>query len=132
MSANPKEWNVVIVDDEPHNIGVVQLVLQYHGAKTHVAYSGMDGLEAVNLHKPDFVLLDLQMPIMSGFEVLGIIRKDPRLCNTTVIALTSHAMIGDYERAMEAGFDGYITKPISVQNFVKQIGEILEKTKARA
>jgi two-component system, cell cycle response regulator DivK len=125
MDVDPKQWTLLIIDDEPHNVGVVQHVLQFHGARVLAAGSGTEGLDVISRHRLDFVLLDIQMPHMSGFDVLAKIRENPRSRDLLVIALTSHAMTGDYERAMTAGFNGYITKPISVQQIVQQIGLIL-------
>ena len=68
------------------------------------------------------------MPLMSGFEVLEAIRQNARLRSMPVIAMTSYAMPGDYERAMAAGFDGYITKPIQVATFIKEITAILNNS----
>jgi CheY-like chemotaxis protein len=121
----PQEWKALIVDDEIHNSGVVEHVLKYHGAQTWKAISGAAGLEMLRSVHPTFVLLDIQMPHMSGFDVLKIIREDEALRQLPVIAITSYAMQEDRERAIAAGFDGYIVKPIHVQTLVQEISDIL-------
>jgi len=119
-------WNVVFIDDEPDNVGVVQFVLQFHNAKMRTAENGPKGLELLRAEKPTFLLLDIQLPVMSGWEVLETIRKDDQLKDLPVIAVTAHAMFGDKEKALKAGFDGYITKPISPMTFVSEIQSILQ------
>lgn len=119
-------WNVVFIDDEPDNVGVVEFVLQFHNAKLRTAENGPKGLELLRKEKPTFLLLDIQLPIMSGWEVLETIRKDDQLKDLPVIAVTAHAMFGDKEKALKAGFDGYITKPISPMTFVTEIQSILQ------
>src|SRR5687767_13525147 len=83
--------------------------------------SGGDGLlDAIGAHAPDLVLMDIQLPGKDGFALLQEIRSSPHR-DLRVIALTAHAMAGDRERAMEAGFDGYITKPIEIRHFPDQV-----------
>lgn len=118
-------WRVLIIDDEPDNLGVVQHVLNFYGARVQTAQSGSRGMEMLLDSRPDFLLLDIQMPRKSGYEVLADIRAHPSLSSLPVIALTSYARQEDRERALESGFDGYITKPISVATFIPQISSIL-------
>jgi two-component system, cell cycle response regulator DivK len=119
------EWKVLIVDDEPDNVGVAQHVLTFFGAQVQSSNTGVNALHLLEEDRPDFLLLDIQMPRKSGFQVLEEIRAHESLHDLPVIALTSHAMPEDYERAMRAGFDGYITKPITVTTFVEEIQTIL-------
>ena len=81
-------------------------------------------LEAIEQGSPDLVLMDIQLPGKDGFALLEEIRKSP-LATVRVIALTAHAMTGDRERALDAGFDGYITKPIDIRNFPEQVQRAL-------
>ncbi|MCU0498352.1 MAG: response regulator [Anaerolineae bacterium] len=126
MSLEPRNWLALIVDDEPHNVNVIQYVLEFHKARTHIASSGHEGLELLDDIQPDFILLDLQMPGISGFEVLEVIRTMPHLQHLVVIALTAYSMTGDREKALKAGFDGYITKPINVMTVIDEIKLILK------
>jgi CheY-like chemotaxis protein len=118
-------WNVLIVDDELDNLGVVEYVLEFHQARYRTAESGMACMEMLRKERPTFVMLDIQMPIMSGWDVLKVIRNDVDLKDLPVIAVTAHAMVGDRQRALEAGFDGYITKPISPLTLIEELESIL-------
>ena len=118
-------WNVLIVDDEVHNSGVLEFVFKFHDAKVRIADSGAECLRLLEKELPTLILLDLSMPKMSGWEVLKSIRANDALKGIPVITITAQVMAGDRERALEAGFDGYIAKPISVSTIIKTIQEIL-------
>ena len=119
------DWNVLIVDDEPDNVGVLELVFRFHQAAVRTAESGQRCLELLELEKPSLLLVDIQMPVMSGYDLLKRIREQERWCDLPIIAVSAHAMSGDSERAISAGFDGYITKPISAITLVDQIKAII-------
>jgi len=119
-------WKVVFIDDEPDNLGVVQFILQFHNASLRTAVDGMTGLQLLREEMPSFLLLDIQMPNMTGWEVIEVIRNEDILKGLPVIAVTAHAMNGDREKALRAGFDGYITKPISAMTFINDIKSIIE------
>jgi CheY-like chemotaxis protein len=120
------EWNVMFIDDEPDNIGVVEFVFGFYKVAMRSATTGAEGLAMMRQQLPTVLLLDIQMPAMSGWEVLQEIRKDSALNNLVVIALTAHAMAGDQEKALAAGFDGYLTKPISPLTFLDDIKAVLK------
>lgn len=124
-------WKVIIVDDEPDNIGVIELVLQFHDAVVKTAESGQECLQLLESERPSMLLIDVQMPGMSGYELLEIIRKDPRWDDIPVIAITAHAMTGDDTRIISAGFDGYIPKPINVMTLIDELNTILEGREKR-
>jgi CheY-like chemotaxis protein len=123
--SDPSTWNVLVVDDEPDNIGVVEYILLFHNAKVRIANTGFACMEILRQERPTLLLLDIQMPVMSGWDVLKEIRNDEKLRDLTVIALTAHAMSGDHEKALAAGFDGYISKPISPLSFVDDVKAIV-------
>ncbi len=123
---DPSTWNVLIVDDEPDSVGVVEHIFVFHKARVRTASSGPACLELLKQEVPHILFLDIQMPKMSGWEVLKHIRENPTLKDVIVIALTAHAMHGDRERILAAGFDGYFSKPISPLTFVKDVNAILE------
>lgn len=126
--ADSSEWKVLIVDNEPDNLGVIEIVLQFHKATVSKAASGQECLDILqNQERPTLILLDIQMPTMSGYEVLEKIRADEKLKDLPVIAVTAFAMEGDREKALEKGFDGYIPKPISPVTLVDDIARILDK-----
>ena len=127
FSAKYEDWVVLIVDDEPDNLGVVEKVLSFNGATTHVAKNGVEGLEILERVMPTFILLDLSMPEMDGWEMLRQVRANPSTAHLPVIALTAHAMPEDVERAKQAGFDGYVIKPIRINSFLLEIPDILAK-----
>lgn len=119
------KWNVLIVDDETDNIGVVELVLNFHNARVRSADSGLACLEMMEQESPTLLLVDIQMPGMSGIELLAKIRERREWRHIPVIAVTAHAMIGDHERFISAGFDGYIPKPVNAMTLVDEIQAIL-------
>jgi two-component system, cell cycle response regulator DivK len=124
---NPAQWQVLIIDDEPDNIGVAKLILEFNRAIVNSADSGSAGIDLLKKGLPTFLLLDIQMPKMSGWDVLKVIREDPGMKHLPVIALTAHAMVGDKERILAGGFDGYIAKPVSPITFIDQIKEVLSR-----
>lgn len=120
------EWDVVVVDDEGDNLGVVELVLSFNQVTVRSATSGVEGLRLLETATPTFVLVDIQMPEMSGYQVLEKIRANAAWKELPVIALTAHARAEDQEEILSAGFTGYISKPITVMTFVDEIQSILE------
>jgi CheY-like chemotaxis protein len=116
---------ILIVEDSPDNMKLFRTLLTLKGHEV-AGLSGGDGLlEAIEAGTPDLVLMDIQLPGKDGFELLREIRRSP-FGTVRVIALTAHAMTGDRERALQAGFDGYITKPIDVRSFPEQIQRALK------
>lgn len=114
-------WTVLIVDDQPDNLAIARKVLGFGGAKIYTAENGVGGLKALEEVQPSFILLDLSMPEMDGWEMLRKVRMNPVTQDIPVIALTAHAMSGDRERVMDAGFDGYIAKPFRLSTFMSEI-----------
>lgn len=107
---------ILIVEDSPDNMKLFRTLLTLKGYEV-AGLSGGEGLiEAIEGGNPDLVLMDIQLPGKDGFALLREIRGSP-FGTVRVIALTAHAMAGDRERALQAGFDGYITKPIDVKTF---------------
>lgn len=120
------DWSVIVVDDEPDNLDVLSLILNYRNAKVQLATSGQQCLEFLENGIPTLLLIDIQMPVMSGYDLLKQIRANPNWGKIPAIAITAHAMEGDRERVLAAGFDGYITKPIEVMRIIEQIQGILD------
>ena len=114
---------ILVVDDEPDSIEVVSEVLEYYGSTIHNASDGRQALALLENVTPDLILSDLSMPNMDGWALLANIRKNPKLKNVPVVALTAHAMPGDMQRAMAAGFTAYLTKPISVTTLITDLIE---------
>lgn len=125
-------WKVLVVEDQVDNIQVVQATLEFNGAQVQPARNGLEGLKALETFMPTLILLDLSMPEMSGWDMFKEVRSDDRFAAIPVIALTAHAMEGDQNRVMEAGFDGYIPKPFSVIKIVSDIQAILDNLPRKA
>ena len=122
---------ILIVEDSPDNMKLFHTLLTLKGYEVEGLAGGDGLLEAIERGNSDLVLMDIQLPGKDGFALLREIRGSP-YGTIRVIALTAHAMTGDRERALQAGFDGYITKPIDVRNFPDQVqralrGERLEQ-----
>lgn len=120
-------WTVLIVDDEEDNLSVPSTLLTFYGAKVHTAENGQKGIAVLKGIKPSFILLDISMPVKDGWQMLEEIRADDEKASTPVIALTAHAMVGDREKGLDKGFDGYITKPFFFRTFLSEIHEALEE-----
>jgi PAS domain S-box-containing protein len=112
---------VLVADDNPAGRELVRESLAEHVSSIIEASDGREALEKIREARPDLVLLDIQMPEMDGYAVLREIRSDPALRGLRVVALTAFAMQGDRERALEAGFDDYLTKPITVATLKAQL-----------
>jgi CheY-like chemotaxis protein len=116
---------ILIVEDSPDNMKLFRAILGLKGHEVSGLQGGAGLLDAMKQGSPDLVLMDIQLPGKDGFALLQEIRKSP-FAGVRVIALTAHAMTGDRERALEAGFDGYITKPIDIREFPNQVQRALE------
>ena len=122
-----EQIKVLLVDDDERNIFALSAYLKAKKIKVETAIDGRDCLEKLKQLTVDVVLLDMMMPVMDGFETLGILRKDERLKNNKVIALTALAMKGDMERCIEAGADDYCTKPIDIDVLVNKINVLINR-----
>ena len=123
---------ILVVEDNPLNLKLVRDVLTVSGYEVVEAQSGEEGVALAATFDPDLVLMDLQLPGIDGYEALRLLRKDPRLGGVPVVAVTAFAMREDRERTAREGFDGYLSKPISVRALPAQIGEFLSIGRADA
>jgi two-component system cell cycle response regulator DivK len=114
-------WNVLAVDDEPDNLEVLLEVLSMYNATVHPAANGEEAMTLLQTLRPTMVITDLSMPDMDGYQLLHKIRRTDHLKEVPVIALTAHAMSGDKERILAAGFNGYLSKPIRLMTVVTDI-----------
>jgi two-component system cell cycle response regulator DivK len=115
---------ILVVEDSPDNMKLCRALLALKGHQVVGLPSGEGLLEAVRASAPELVLMDIQLPDKDGFTLLREIRAS-RFKALKVVALTAHAMAGDRERALEAGFNGYITKPLDIRTFPAQIERAL-------
>ncbi|HEU4801250.1 MAG TPA: response regulator [Gemmatimonadales bacterium] len=118
---------ILIVEDSPDNMKLFRTVLSLRGHTVVPLPGGDNLLEALDLHQPDLILMDIQLPGRDGFALLDDVRASAHR-SRRVLALTAHAMAGDREKAEAAGFDGYITKPIDVRTFAGEIEAALPPT----
>ncbi len=118
-------WDIVVIDDEPDSLEVVRYILDFYGANVHTATNGKEGINVVNQVQPRFVISDLSMPEMDGWDFLNALSSAALTKDIPVIALTTHAMRGDRERAMEAGFHNYLIKPLTATTFMDELLELL-------
>lgn len=118
---------VLLVDDDERNIFALKAYLKAKKIIVETASDGKECLEKLRQIEVDVVLLDMMMPVMDGFETLGILRKDDQLKNNKVIALTALAMKGDMELCIEAGADDYCTKPIDIDVLINKIKYLINK-----
>lgn len=112
---------ILIVEDEPRNLKLVRDLLERFGYETIEATDGEQSIELARTQKPDLILMDIMMPKMDGLEATRIIKEDVITKHIPVVALTSYAMKGDKERTLEAGCDGYISKPIDIRELMKTV-----------
>ena len=118
---------ILIVEDNEKNRKLERDVLQFHGYRTAEAETAEDGLRLAFEAPPDLVLMDIQLPGMSGIEALAALRADPRTRAIRVIAVTASAMTQDRQKIMAAGFDGYESKPINVKAFTEAVRQMLTR-----
>ncbi len=117
--------NICIIEDNENNLYLIKYLLELNGYQVIYAMNGLDGIELVAHEKPDLVLLDIQLPKMNGYEVARRLRMIAGQENLPIIAVTSYAMPGDREKALEAGCTGYIEKPINPETFIGNVRQYM-------
>jgi two-component system cell cycle response regulator DivK len=116
---------VLIVEDNELNMKLFRDLLEAHGYQTSGTSNGFEALDLVRKLRPDLILMDIQLPQVSGLEVTRWIKDDPELRAIPVVAVTAFAMKGDEERIRQGGCEGYISKPISVPHFLETIAKYI-------
>ena len=119
---------ILIVEDNEKNLKLVRDVLQVKGYATAEAGTAEDGIRIAAERKPDLILMDIQLPGMSGIEALKVLRSDPATSSIPVVAVTASVMQQDRKQITEAGFDGYVGKPLSVREFLEAVKNALAKS----
>ncbi len=117
---------ILIIEDNSQNRYLVTFLLEQRGHQVVEATGGAEGIELAHQVRPELILLDIQLPGMDGYTVARILRQNPALQDVPIVAVTSYAMVGDRERALEAGCNGYIEKPINPDTFVDEIEQHLD------
>ncbi|NWG86025.1 MAG: response regulator [Hydrogenophilaceae bacterium] len=116
---------ILYIEDNEQNQYLVRYLLEAEGYAVTLAADGSEGIKLATEAPPDLILLDIQLPGMDGYQVARILKKIPSLATIPIVAVTSYAMVGDRERALASGCDGYIEKPVDPDNFVAQIERYL-------
>jgi two-component system, cell cycle response regulator DivK len=117
---------ILVVEDNERNMRLFCDVLQASGYRTLEATTGESAVGLALEHVPDLVLMDIQLPDIDGVEALGRLRADERSASLPVLALTAQAMEGDRERFLAAGFDGYLSKPVNIADFITTVKRYCE------
>jgi len=117
---------ILIVEDNELNMKLFNDLLEAHGYNTLQAKDGRLVIELTRKNRPDLILMDIQLPEISGLEITKMLKADDDLCDIPVIAVTAFAMKGDEQKIRNGGCDGYIAKPISVANFLQTVSKFLE------
>jgi two-component system cell cycle response regulator DivK len=129
LSNATAEKTVLIVEDNELNMKLFHDLLEAHGVRTIETRDGMKVLDIAREHRPDLILMDIQLPEVSGLDVTKWLKADEDLRNIPVIAVTAFAMKGDEQKIREGGCEDYISKPISVSRFLEVIeGYLIKKT----
>lgn len=121
----PLPKKVLIVEDNDLNMKLFNDLLEAHGYNTLQTKDGMEALRMARQHLPDLILMDIQLPEVSGLEVIKWLKEDDNLSAIPVIAVTAFAMKGDEEKIRNGGCEAYIAKPISVSNFMRTVERFL-------
>ena len=116
---------ILIVEDNPQNMKVLLMTLRPHGYILLEANNGGEALEIAVRDKPDLIIMDIQLPKMDGYEVTRRLRQIPAFSHIPIVAVTAYAMKGDKERAIEAGYSAYLTKPINTRELPGAVAEML-------
>ncbi len=123
------QQRVLIVEDNVDNYELVRFLLARAGYEVLAASNGMEGVETARRELPDLILMDLSMPELDGWDAARKLKADERTRKIPVLALTAHTLPGDRKRAIEAGCDGYISKPINVASFEKLVSTLVRQAR---
>lgn len=116
---------VLIIEDNEQNRYLESFLLEQAGLSVVTARDGPEGVQWARRLRPDLILLDIQLPGMDGFAVARAVRESPGLQHVPMIAVTAYAMVGDRERILQAGFTGYLEKPINPETFAIEVRRYL-------
>lgn len=116
---------ILIVEDNDNNLYMIKFLLEKNGFLVVEARDGVEGVKLAAAAKPDLIIMDIQLPLLDGYEATKQIKANREIRNIPVIAITSFAMVGDKEKTMKAGCDSYIEKPINPETFLGEIKQYL-------
>jgi len=112
---------IVVADDDPDILSIVSMSLETQGYEVHQATNGREAVDLVRAHQPDLIILDMMMPVMSGYEAISELKGDEETRRIPIVGLSAKAMATDMERATDVGVDGYITKPFRIAQVLSVI-----------
>ncbi len=116
---------ILYIEDNEQNLYLVKFLMEKHGYEVSAAMDGQEGIDSAAELRPDLILLDIQLPHMDGYSVARKLRANPDLSGIPIVAVTSYAMAGDRDKALSAGCNGYIEKPINPDTFMRQVEQHL-------
>lgn len=116
---------ILVVEDNKKNRLLLKDILMYYGYEVIEAVNGEEGVRLAIEHKPDLILMDIQMPVMNGFRAVEALKDNPDTKHIKIVAVTSFAMKGDRKKILKAGFDGYIAKPIDTEQLPEIVKELI-------
>lgn len=117
---------ILLVEDNEDNVTVYRAILEHSGFRVLEARDGPEGIRAARDELPDLVLMDISIPLVDGWEATRVLKADPATARIPVVALTAHAFESDRARALEAGCDGYLVKPIEPRQVVAEVRRLLD------
>jgi len=117
---------ILIVEDSTLNRKLAEAILRPHGYRLLIAVDGQEGIEIATREQPELILMDMQLPRVSGYDATRTLKAQPETAHIPIVALTAHAMADEREQALAAGCDGYLTKPIDTRAFPDQVREYLD------
>mgnify|MGYP002336193238 CR=1 FL=1 len=115
----------LVIDDEPDGVHIIELLLERYGAQIIGANNGRVGVQLAQKNHPHLIISDISMPGMDGWKMINALKNDEATKDIPVIALTAHAMYGDRERVLAAGFHNYLSKPLKPRTFVEDLMKLL-------
>lgn len=116
---------ILVVEDHPANMDLMELLVTSRGHRFVPATDGAAGVAAAARERPDLIVCDIHLPLLDGFGVVAALRRDPLLRGTPVVAVSALAMVGDRDKVLAAGFDGYLAKPVDPESFIAEIERFL-------
>ncbi len=119
------EGKVLLIEDNPLNMELAVDLLELGGYEVLTAATAEEGIELAQKEIPSLILMDISLPGIDGLEATRILKKDKKVKDVPIVAMSAHAMTGDKEKAMEAGCVGYITKPIDTKSLVEKVKEFM-------
>jgi CheY-like chemotaxis protein len=118
---------ILVADDDPDILSIVSMSLETQGYTVHKATNGREAVDLARQHHPDLILMDMMMPVVSGYEAVGELKADATTKDIVIVGLSAKAMATDMERATDVGIDGYITKPFRIAQVLSVVESYLSR-----